>query len=213
MLKKEPWLCNENKVVNEETLDHIESGVAKKLDEIFKLMLIDVEKDHNMKDTSKRVAKMWVRETMAGRFTAAPPVTSFPNVKKYDQIYMVGPIPIRSLCAHHFQNIVGNAWIGVFPGNEVIGLSKFNRLVDWVATRPQIQEEMTEQIADVVEKYTKAKGVAVIIKAEHHCMLARGVRAHESDMTTSVMRGAFKKNATMRQEFLSLLQGMKGFRD
>lgn len=213
MINKEKYLCNESKVINEETLDHIEQGVAKKLDEIFRLMLIDVDHDHNMKDTPKRVAKMWIRETMAGRFTAPPPITSFPNVKKYDQIYMVGPIPVRSLCAHHFQNICGNAWIGVFPGSEVIGLSKFNRLVDWVVSRPQIQEEMTEQIADEIEKHTKAKGVAVIVKAEHHCMLARGVKAHESDMTTSVMRGAFKKNATMRAEFLSLLQGMKGFRD
>jgi GTP cyclohydrolase I len=132
---------------------------------------------------------------------------------KFLQAGITGPIKIRSTCAHHFQPIVGNAWVGIYPGKDVIGLSKFNRLVDWVASRPQIQEEMTVQVADTIEEETRAEGVAVVIKAEHMCLTHRGVKEHESDMTTSVMRGIFQdENARhLKSEFLQLLKGMKGF--
>ena len=109
------------------------------------------------------------------------------------------------------SSIVGNAWVGVFPGKNVIGLSKFNRLVDWVASRPQIQEEMTVQIADIIEQETQAEGVAVVVKAEHMCMTHRGVREHESDMTTSVVRGSLREEESQKREFFNLLKGMKGF--
>ena len=103
--------------------------------------------DDSLKGTPNRVAKMFVNEIFRGRYYPPPCVTAFPNAKQYDQIYMSGPITINSTCAHHFQAISGKAYVGIFPGNKVIGLSKFNRMVDWVASRPQIQEEMTEQIA------------------------------------------------------------------
>jgi len=122
---------------------------------------------------------------------------------------VTGPITIRSTCAHHFQNIVGKAYIGVFPGKNVIGLSKFNRIADWIASRPQIQEEMTMQIADAIEKETEADGVAVLVQAEHHCMTHRGVKEHESDMTTSVMRGDFRKVPSLKQEFFNIVSNMK----
>ena len=95
----------------------------------------------------------------------------------------------------------------------MIGLSKFNRLVDWIASRPQIQEEMTEQIADEIEKQTEAKGVAVVLKAKHFCMSARGVKEHDSDMLTSVVRGMFLRSTSMKTEFFSLLHNMKGMRE
>ena len=136
----------------------------------------------------------------------------FPNVKQYDQLYITGPISIDSTCAHHFQPINGKCYIGIFPGDKVIGLSKFNRVVDWVASRPQIQEEMTEQIADMIEKETEAKGVAVIIKAQHFCMTARGVKEHESDMLTSVLRGILRDDDSLRLELFSLLNNMKGMK-
>jgi len=94
----------------------------------------------------------------------------------------------------------------------VIGLSKFNRIVDWISSRPQIQEEMTEQIADMIEEETKAKGVAVVIKAQHFCMTARGVKEHESDMLTSVVRGCFRYEPPIKAEFFSLLSNMKGMK-
>ena len=154
---------------------------------------------------------MFVHELFRGRYYPPPEITAFPNAKKYDQIYITGPISIDSTCAHHFQPITGRCYIGIFPGEKVIGLSKFNRMVDWIASRPQIQEEMTEQIADMIEKETKAKGVAVIVKAEHFCMTARGVKEHESEMLTSVVRGEFLKIQHLKAEFFSLLNNMKGF--
>ena len=191
-------------------VDSIEDVVAEAFQGVLKALIINTEDDHNTKDTAKRVAKMYVQEIFKGRYTKPPKITAFPNAKKYDQIYITGPITINSTCAHHFQPITGGCYVGVFPGEKVIGLSKFNRLVDWIVSRPQIQEEMTEQIADEIEKQTEAKGVAVVIKAKHFCMSARGVKEHDSDMLTSVIRGDFLKIEHLKAEFFSLLNNMKG---
>ena len=204
--------CNDNisDIVTEKDVIKIERNVEKRFQKVLDALLIDTANDHNTQETAKRVAKMLVREVFAGRYEPKPRVTSFPNANQYDELYVTGPIKIRSTCAHHFQPIVGNAWIGVFPGKNVIGLSKFNRLVNWIASRPQIQEEMTEQIADEIEKQTEAKGVAVVIKAKHFCMSARGVKEHDSDMLTSVVRGLFREDPAIKAEFFSLLNNMKG---
>ena len=193
-------------------LQDIENNVTKAFQGVLDALLIDTKNDHNTKDTARRVAKMFVHEIFRGRYYPPPKITAFPNVKQYDQIYMSGPMSINSTCAHHFQPITGKAYVGIFPGEKVIGLSKFNRMVDWVASRPQIQEEMTEQIADMIEKETEAKGVAVIVKAEHFCMTARGVKEHESDMLTSVVRGIFRDEPAIKAEFFSLLSTMKGMK-
>ena len=205
--------CNDNisDIVTEKDVIKIERNVEKRFQKVLDALLIDTVNDHNTKETAKRVAKMLVREIFAGRYEPKPRVTSFPNANQYDELYVTGPIKIRSTCAHHFQPIVGNAWIGVFPGKNVIGLSKFNRLVNWIASRPQIQEEMTVQIADLIEEETQAEGIAVVIKAEHLCLTHRGVKEHESDMTTSIVRGSLRKEETQKREFFNLLKGMKGF--
>ena len=193
-------------------LQDIENNVTEAFQGVLDALLIDTKNDHNTKDTARRVAKMFVHEIFRGRYYPPPKITAFPNVKQYDQIYMSGPMSINSTCAHHFQPITGKAYVGIFPGEKVIGLSKFNRMVDWVASRPQIQEEMTEQIADMIEKETEAKSVAVIVKAEHFCMTARGVKEHESDMVTSVVRGIFRDEPAIKAEFFSLLSTMKGMK-
>jgi GTP cyclohydrolase I len=205
--------CNDNisNLVTEKDITKIERNVGKQFQKVLDALLIDTVHDHNTNETAKRVAKMLVREVFAGRYEPKPRITSFPNANQYDQLYLTGPIKIRSTCAHHFQPIVGNAWIGVFPGKEVIGLSKFNRLVDWIASRPQIQEEMTVQIADLIEEETKAEGIAVVVKAEHMCLTHRGVKEHESDMTTSIVRGSLREIESQKREFFNLLKGMKGF--
>ena len=190
----------------------IECEVAEAFEDVLKALVINTTDDHNTKATAHRVAKMFVHEIFRGRYYPPPEVTSFPNAKEYDQIYVSGPISINSTCAHHFQPITGQAYVGVFPGKRVVGLSKFNRIVDWIASRPQIQEEMTEQIADMVEKETEAQGVAVVIKAEHFCMTARGVKEHESEMMTSVVRGMFRDEPATKAEFFSLLNNMKGMK-
>jgi len=190
----------------------IECEVSDAFEDVLKALVINTIDDHNTKDTARRVAKMFVHEIFRGRYYPPPKVTAFPNAKQYDQIYMSGPMSINSTCAHHFQAIKGKAYVGIFPGDKVVGLSKFNRIVDWIASRPQIQEEMSEQIADMIEEETGAKGVAVVIKAEHFCMTARGVKEHESEMLTSVLRGMFLRNTSMKNEFFSLLNNMKGMR-
>ena len=205
--------CNDNisEHVTEKDLKKMQRDVEKYFQKVLESLKIDTENDHNTQETAKRVAKMMVREVFAGRYEPKPRITSFPNATAYDELYLTGPIKIRSTCAHHVQPIVGNAWVGVFPGKNVIGLSKFNRLVDWVASRPQIQEEMTVQIADIIEQETQAEGVAVVVKAEHMCMTHRGVKEHESDMTTSVVRGSLRDEESQKREFFNLLKGMKGF--
>ena len=173
------------------------------------LLVIDTQNDHNTQETAKRVAKMYVKETFGGRYNPMPRVTSFPNMG-YKSMYTSGPISIKSTCAHHLQNIVGKAWVGIIPNGEVIGLSKFNRIIHHIVERPQIQEEMTTQIAEALQKYAHTKNIAVVVKAEHHCMTHRGVREHESDMTTAIMLGAFKDDPATRDEFYKICMSMKG---
>jgi GTP cyclohydrolase I len=206
------FFCNDNiskYIQNESELCCIERDVEMKIEELLQCLIIDTENDHNTKDTAKRMAKMFIHEIFRGRYREQPKITTFPNATDYDQLYITGPVSIRSTCAHHFQNIVGKAYVGVFPGKEVIGLSKFNRLIHWIAERPQIQEEMTMQIADAVEEVTGADGVAIVMRAEHMCMTHRGVKEHESDMTTSVMRGVFRDDPELKKEFLTLMQEMR----
>jgi len=203
--------CNDNisKYIKAGELDELQKEVEVQFQGILETLVIDTKKDHNTKATAKRVAKMWVKEVFGGRYMPMPKITSFPNMG-YKSLYTSGPISIKSTCAHHFQNIVGNAWVGIVPNSKVIGLSKFNRIVHHIAERPQIQEEMTSAIADSLKKYAHTDNVAVVVKAEHHCMTHRGVREHESDMTTAIMEGGFRDNEALRQEFYSLMLNMKG---
>lgn len=190
---------------SEQELDALQVEVTARAEHFLRGLLIDVDSDHNTKGTAKRMAKMYLREVFKGRYLEAPVITDFPNAMNLDELYTSGPITIRSSCSHHFAPIIGKCWIGIIPGERVIGLSKFNRIVDWYASRGQIQEEMTIQIADFIEKQIKPKGLAVVIKATHTCMTHRGVKETlEANMSTSVMRGAFREDNKARAEFFSL---------
>jgi len=195
--------------IQEGELDLLIDEVAGKFQGVLDSLVIDTKNDHNTQDTARRVAKMFVRETFSGRYLPTPRVTAFPNLG-YRSLYTTGPISIRSTCAHHFQNIVGRCWVGIVPEQEVIGLSKFNRLVHHICERPQIQEEMTTQIADALRQYARTEHIAVVVKAEHHCMTHRGVREHESDMTTAIMLGAFQTDPALKKEFYDICLSMKG---
>ena len=203
--------CNNNisEFIEEGDLDLLQEEVQEKMEEVLQSLVIDTVNDHNTLETAKRVAKMYIRETFAGRYNPMPRITTFPNLG-YQSMYTSGPISVRSTCAHHLQNIVGKAYIGIIPSDEVIGLSKFNRIVHHVAERPQIQEEMTSQIADALVEFAKTPNIAVVVKAEHMCMTHRGVKEHESDMTTAIMRGAFFDDPAAKQEFYSICMSMKG---
>ena len=200
---------NISKHIYEYEKEQLEAEVQEAFQDVLNALVIDTENDHNTRNTAKRVAKMYVREIFGGRFNSRPAVTRFPNMG-YKSLYTSGPISIRSTCAHHFQNIVGNAWVGIIPEDEVIGLSKFNRLVHHIAERPQIQEEMTTEIANELSEYAKTKHIAVVVKAEHHCMTQRGVKEHESDMTTAIILGAFSEDPALKQEFYDICLSMKG---
>ncbi len=207
----EKFTANDNisKYINDDEMKALQQEVEGEFQNVLSALVIDTENDHNTRETAKRVAKMWVRETFGGRYKKPPKITAFPNMG-YKSMYTSGPISIKSTCAHHFQNIVGKCWVGIIPNGEVIGLSKFNRIVHHIAERPQIQEEMTTQIAQGLQEYAKTKHIAVVLKAEHHCMTHRGVREHESDMTTAIMLGAFKEDPATREEFYKICLSMKG---
>jgi GTP cyclohydrolase IA len=200
---------NISEFVTPDEVDGLVDEVAAKMQGVLESLVIDTANDHNTQDTARRVAKMFVKETFSGRYLPAPKITAFPNLG-YQSLYTTGPISIRSTCAHHFQNIVGRCWVGIVPDQEVIGLSKFNRLVHHICERPQIQEEMTTQIAEALKQYARTDHIAVVVKAEHHCMTQRGVREHESDMTTAIMLGAFKSDAALKKEFYDICLSMKG---
>lgn len=195
--------------IDEGELENLQLEVQDAMQHVLDALVIDTANDHNTNETAKRVAKMFINETFGGRYAPQPRVTSFPNMG-YKSLYTTGPISIRSTCAHHFQNIVGKCWVGVLPEDEVIGLSKFNRIIHHIAERPQIQEEMTTQIAEALKEYAKTPNVAVIVKAEHHCMTHRGVKEHESDMTTAIMLGAFDTHEPLKREFYDICMSMKG---
>ena len=191
--------------IQEGELDKLVDEVATKFQGVLSSLIIDTDHDHNTQETAHRVAKMFIQETFSGRYKPVPKVTAFPNLG-YKSLYTTGPISIRSTCAHHFQNIVGRCWVGIVPQDEVIGLSKFNRIVHHICERPQIQEEMTTQIAEALRQYAKTEHIAVIVKAEHHCMTQRGVREHDNDMVTAIMLGAFDTHPPLKKEFYDILK-------
>ena len=181
--------------------------VATKMRGVLESLVIDIDTDHNTQDTARRVAKMYLNEVFQGRYRPAPPLTEFPNVTSLNELMIVGPMTVRSACSHHFCPIMGRLWIGVMPNqhSNLIGLSKYARLADWVMSRPQIQEEAITQLADLLMDKVKPDGLAVVMEADHFCMHWRGVKDTGSKMTNSVMRGSFLKDPALRREFLSLI--------
>ncbi|TXI21157.1 MAG: GTP cyclohydrolase I [Roseateles sp.] len=188
-------------------LDELQAEVQAKMQEVLKSLVIDTDSDHNTQETAKRVAKMFLREVFAGRYAQAPSVTEFPNVSRLNELMIVGPITVRSACSHHLCPIMGKVWIGLLPNehSNLIGLSKYARLCDWIMSRPQIQEEAVTMLANELQERVQPDGLALVMEADHFCMHWRGVKDNESKMTNSVMRGAFLKDANLRREFLSLI--------
>ena len=200
---------------NDNIAEFIEPGeLAALLDEVqikmqgvLDSLVIDTEHDHNTSDTARRVAKMYLNEVFRGRYVGAPEITEFPNAEHLNELMIVGPITVRSACSHHFCPVIGQIWIGVLPNEHtnVIGLSKYARLAEWVMGRPQIQEEAVVQLADLIQLKTQPDGLAIVMKATHYCMAWRGVKDMDSRMINSVMRGSFLKDPNLRREFLSLI--------
>ena len=188
-------------------LEQLLKEVEGRMSGVLESLVIDVEHDHNTRETARRVAKMYVNEVFRGRFLPQPKVTEFPNAEHLNELMIMGPITVRSACSHHLCPIMGRLWIGVMPNQDsgLIGLSKYSRLADWIMSRPQIQEEAILQLADLLVSMVKPDGLAVVMEADHFCMHWRGVKDNASKMTNSVMRGVFLENGALRREFLSLI--------
>jgi GTP cyclohydrolase IA len=190
-------------------LEKLLDEVEEKMKGVLSSLVIDTERDHNTDNTARRVAKMYVNEVFKGRYVQAPVITEFPNAEHLNELMIVGPITVRSACSHHFCPVIGKIWIGVLPNEHtnVIGLSKYARLAEWIMGRPQIQEEAVVQLADLIQQKTQPDGLAIVMEASHYCMAWRGVKDMDSKMINSVMRGTFLKDPNLRREFLSLIPG------
>ena len=188
-------------------IDLLLDEVEQKMGEVLRSLVIDTDSDHNTTGTARRVAKMYIQEVFRGRYVGPPAITEFPNVSRLNELMIVGPIKVRSACSHHLCPILGRVWIGILPNthSDLIGLSKYARMCDWIMSRPQIQEEAVVMLADELQRRVKPDGLAIVMEADHFCMHWRGVKDDRTAMTNSVMRGAFLEDGNLRREFLALM--------
>lgn len=172
---------------------------------------IDWRNDPNSQDTPIRVAKAFVNDLAKGCYESPPKITVFDNINRYSGVVFQGDIDVKSLCSHHHLAFTGKAFVAYIPDpdGKVIGLSKLNRIVEWFARRPQVQENLTQQVHDYVnETCVGNNGVAVMIRAQHTCCSHRGV-GHDSTMITSHLSGAFKTDSSTREEFYKFVDTLK----
>jgi GTP cyclohydrolase I len=200
-------LCNEalDQPLTEAEREAMMMAAAQKVEELFDILCIDHRNDHNTRETPQRVAKMYVEEILGGRYSAPPKITEFDNAQAYDQLIVTGPIELRSMCAHHLMPIYGAAYVGILPAadGKIIGLSKYDRIVEYFAARLQIQEELVKQIGHYIMEMTAPRGLAVRISAVHMCKTQRGVRAsHRSRMVNTYYWGEMAQDAELKREFL-----------
>lgn len=165
-------------------------------------LLIDRFTDPNSIGTARRLAKMYVNEIMAGRYDPAPVATAFPNEgdDRYTGMLVVRS-ELKSMCSHHHQPVSGVAYIGIIPGNKVIGLSKYTRIAQWCARRGTLQEELCNDIAREIRRATESDDVAVYIQATHGCCENRGISAHSSLTQTTVLNGEFDDPGVKKEFF------------
>ena len=190
-----------------EMIDQAATAYAKFMD----ALKIDWKNDPHSEDTPRRVAKSFVNDLITGCYTAPPNITAFENTDGYDGIVFQGDVDVKSICSHHHLSFLGKAHVAYIPGadGKVIGLSKLNRIVEWFARRPQVQENLSIQIHDYITKECAGnRGVAVMIEAKHMCASCRGVR-HDSTMMTSKLSGAFEQNDATRNEFYKFIERLK----
>lgn len=193
---------NISEFLTDEDIEHLVDETTEAFEGVLRSLLIDIDNDPNSMDTARRLAKMYFYEIMAGRYTPAPRVASFPNVDKRTAYH--GMITVRaelkSLCSHHHQPVRGIAYIGIIPKAEVIGLSKYARIAQHCASRGTLQEELCRDIGEQIMEATGSEDVGVYIQATHGCMENRGVCAHSSLTQTAVLHGQFY-NQAIKEEF------------
>ena len=179
---------------------------------VLDTLLIDRENDPNSRGTARRLAKMYYNEIMAGRYEPAPDATAFPNdsADRYEGMLVVRS-ELRSMCSHHHQPVSGVAYIGIIAAEKLIGLSKYTRIAQWCARRGTLQEELCNDIAREIMKATDSKNVGVYIQAVHGCCENRGIMAHSSLTQTTVLKGAFKDDSSVKKEFFDNIKLQQDF--
>ena len=205
--KKRFWAGdNISDYVTEEHKDRLIDEATQAFEQVLDTLLIDRENDPNSKGTARRLAKMYYNEIMAGRYEPAPDATAFPNDSedRYEGMLVVRS-ELRSMCSHHHQPVAGVAYIGIIAANKLIGLSKYTRIAQWCARRGTLQEELCNDIAREIQKATGAENLGVYIQAVHGCCENRGIMAHDSSTTTTVLKGAFNQDAGTKKEFFDTL--------
>ena len=192
--------------IQEGELDQLVDELTGKFEGVMDSLIIDQVNDPNSKGTAKRLAKMYVHELMVGRYEPMPPATAFPNDSddRYDGMLVVRS-ELKSMCSHHHQPVSGIAYIGIIAAEKLIGLSKYTRIAQWCARRGTLQEELANDVAREIQKATGANDVGVYVRMTHGCCENRGIMAHDSSTTTTVLKGAFNKDASTKKEFFDTL--------
>ena len=201
-----PGIANQNSIKSDDQLQYIQKVVENHFSVILEVLGFNKTLDQNLKETPKRVAKMYVKELLRGCYEPEPRITIFDNKNKINSMVVLGPIRVNSLCSHHFVPFIGNAYVGYIPNKKITGISKLARIVDWFSRRPQIQEELTEQIANFVQDKLKPKGCGVWIKAQHGCMQIRGIQEPNAWMITTSLKGVFLNQQETKEEFLHYIK-------
>ena len=181
-------------------------------EKVLDALLIDRENDPNSKGTARRLAKMYYNEIMAGRYDPPPEATAFPNdsADRYEGMLVVRS-ELRSMCSHHHQPVSGVAYIGIIAAQKLIGLSKYTRIAQWCARRGTLQEELCIDITNEIMAATGSKDVGVYIQAVHGCCENRGIMAHSSLTQTTVLKGAFKDDDSVKKEFMDNIKLQQEF--
>ena len=203
---------NISEFITDKEKDMLVDELTGKFEGVLESLIIDTTTDPNSQGTARRLAKMYVYEIMAGRYEESPNATAFPNDTEgaYDGMLVVRS-ELKSMCSHHHQPVSGVAYIGIIAGPKLIGLSKYTRIAQWCARRGTLQEELCMDIAREIEFATGSTDVAVYIQATHGCCENRGIMAHSSLTQTTVLRGAFKADQSVKKEFFDNIKLQQDF--
>ena len=203
---------NISEFITDKEKDMLVDELTGKFEGVLESLIIDTTTDPNSQGTARRLAKMYVYEIMAGRYEESPNATAFPNDTEGAYYGMlVVRSELKSMCSHHHQPVSGVAYIGIIAGPKLIGLSKYTRIAQWCARRGTLQEELCMDIAREIEFATGSTDVAVYIQATHGCCENRGIMAHSSLTQTTVLRGAFKADQSVKKEFFDNIKLQQDF--
>jgi GTP cyclohydrolase I len=203
---------NISKYMEEGDKEGLIEELTPKFESVLDSLLIDRENDPNSNNTGRRLAKMYIKELMAGRYDPMPNATAFPQemTEAYTGILTIRS-ELKSVCSHHHQPVSGVAYIGILAAEKLIGLSKYTRIAQWCARRGTLQEELCNNIAREIQNATGSNDVGVYIQATHGCCENRGIMAHSSLTQTTVLKGAFKDDKATKQEFFDNIKLQQEF--